>query len=54
MKKYIITEEEREEVLDLIKNRSTLSARNTLNQLEELKEEKKEIKKDGEKEKKDL
>ncbi len=40
MKKYIITEEQKDEFLYLIKNRSFLAARNILNQLEELKDEK--------------
>lgn len=40
MKKYIITDEQRTEILELIKKRSFLAARNALNQLEEFKENK--------------
>lgn len=36
MKKYILTKEERDEVLDYMKMRSTLAARNLLLQLPEL------------------
>ncbi len=40
MTKYIITKEQRDNLLYLIKNRSLLAAKNLLNQLEELNEEK--------------
>ncbi len=38
MKKYIITKEEREEILGYIRQRNYNSARNSLNQLPELEE----------------
>ncbi len=40
MTKYIITKEQRDNLLYLIENRSLLAARNLLNQLRELKDEK--------------
>ncbi len=40
MTKYIITKEQRDNLLYLIENRSLLATRNLLNQLEELKDEK--------------
>ncbi len=40
MTKYIITKEQRDNLLYLIENRSLLAARNLLNQLEELKDKK--------------
>lgn len=39
MKKYILTEEDREEIFRLLKTRSTLGVKNYLNQLEEIKED---------------
>ena len=40
MKKFEFTEEDREEMIKLIKNRSLLGAKNYLNQLIEIKEKK--------------
>ncbi len=39
MKKYIITQEEREEILASINKKNFVAAKNALNQLPELKEE---------------
>lgn len=36
MKKYILTEEDKEEILNLIRSRSYLGARNYLSQLKEI------------------
>ncbi len=47
MKSYIITQEEREDVLQYMLSRNYSAAKNTLNQLPELKDQKKEIKKNG-------
>ena len=38
MKKFIITQEEREEILSYIRQRNYISAKNQLNQLPELEE----------------
>lgn len=40
-KKYIITEKQKNEILNFLKNHSTIGVRKLLNQLEEIKEEKK-------------
>lgn len=41
MKKFIITQEEREEILTYMRQRNYAAARNTFNQLPELEEENK-------------
>ena len=47
MKEFKITHEQREDVLEYMRSRNYMAARNTLNQLPELKDQKKEIKKNG-------
>ncbi|MEX0596006.1 MAG: hypothetical protein WD512_05845 [Candidatus Paceibacterota bacterium] len=39
MRRFIITDEQRQEVLNYLKNRSYSSGRNMLNQLEEIKDQ---------------
>lgn len=46
MKKYILTEEQKDEIIYYLKNHSTLSVGRLLNQLEELKDEKEKFRKE--------